>query len=163
MSTERTPIEPSDIRAGDLLRFEFSSPPWPGSTVAFEWRSQIDGEGYNGRGEHYLLGRSEPVVELPSTPTLGWVTTDVVTTPALGTWATYTSTVVFREEDPTEYLMQSERDLVAAKVRTFTPATAVPTAALERLREALDLWVVADRGIASDVSAFLKAVDGAGS
>ena len=65
----RTPIEPSEIRKGDLIRVE-----WPDDNSR-EYRASRDGDNniFGGTSRFFLLDRPAPAVELPTEPTLGWV------------------------------------------------------------------------------------------
>lgn len=118
----KEPIEPSEIRKGDLIRFEYDGDP---REVAEEWRAQDDADGFHFRapGHHYLIDRPKPDVELPTEPTLGWLTANDE--------RPYLSHVKLDgERAMTDGLYYAH----ASRVTAFTPATAVPTAALDELR-----------------------------
>jgi hypothetical protein len=146
----KRPIELDAILAGDLIRYESGE-------IAHEWRAQNKGHGFHARaGQHYLLDRPEPAVELPTEPTLGTVT-----------WKYHDSAHVQQETalwnpTPDGLCFRSESSSIpVAFVIDFTPirtladdATAVPTKALDELRGS---WGGCERSIGK----FL-AVDAAG-
>ena len=71
----KQPIEPSEIRKGDLIRWEDDRPAGDSNGIgAIEFTAKSDGYEWRENGAHYLLDRPNPVVELPSEPTLGWLT-----------------------------------------------------------------------------------------
>ena len=72
MST-RVEIQPSDIRLGDLIRWE-KDPANEGSTQAIEWTVTDSSGRSEYSGKHYLLDRPKQTIVLPDIPTLGWVT-----------------------------------------------------------------------------------------
>ena len=63
----KTPIEPEDIREGDLIRVEF---PEGRIEKALEFRAEFHGQiRYSGSGfAYFLLDRPKPVVVLPTEP-----------------------------------------------------------------------------------------------
>jgi hypothetical protein len=77
----KTPIEPSDIRKGDLIRIEGrTTADVDRGETAHEYRAIADNDrdGWSaGHFNWYLLDRPKPAVELPETPTLGWLTRPV--------------------------------------------------------------------------------------
>lgn len=120
-------IKPEDIRVGDLIRWEASD-----SEQAFEWRvPAMTTEDWPARyrgGRCFLLNRPKPPLELPTDQALGWVdwrTGSGVNKTELTLW------------DPASgYAVRADRVQVAAKkIHDFTPAVAVPKAALDELRE----------------------------
>ena len=63
----KTPIEPGDIRKGDLIRKEYRVP--LGAKTAFEYLAGSNGDSYaSDRGIYFLLDRSKPPVVLPTEP-----------------------------------------------------------------------------------------------
>lgn len=151
----KTPIEPIDIRVDDLIRYEFGS--MPGS--ASEWRAEVEGiSPYQARaGQHYLLDRPKPAVELPTIPSLGWVTTDLgfrdgATLAFVGQWKKGSDAMT--ADYGHGYRRISGLYGGRENVTAFTPATAVPTEALDELRAE---WPYPDGA----VHAFLTAVDAA--
>ncbi|VXC06815.1 hypothetical protein [Aeromicrobium sp. 9AM] len=148
----RPPIEPKDIRKGDLIRWESTNR----VGTASEWVAQSDGE-HPFTGDYYLLDRPQPV-DLPDKPTLGWVTItppagSFPTRTALAQWSLKSSFGKDRAE-ATGHIV--DREWVAA----FTPATAVPTSVLDEFRESVGRWDYLDPN--SIVGKFLAAVDAAG-
>lgn len=121
----RTPIEPSEIRKGDLIRCE-----WPDDNSR-EYRASRDGDNniYGGTSRFFLLDRPTPAIELPVQPSLGWLTwrdgMAVSDATELGLWRTFHS--------PTT-IACGDTSVPQSIVTAFTPATAVPTEALTRLR-----------------------------
>lgn len=123
----KTPIKPEDIRKGDAIRYE---PDVPGVVIAQEYRAVRDGHSYLPQalgGQHYLLDRPAPKVELPETPTLGW-----------GTWSGGPYLAVWQSNGAKLLAVDDhgERDGDAGYIESFTEAVAVPKAALDELREA---------------------------
>jgi hypothetical protein len=148
-------IEVSEIRKGDLIRWE-----GPGDE-AHEWREDSIESPYNGHGQHYLLDRPEPVVELPTEPTLGWLTASQcvgtalvpVGVPVLDKWsAPMGNASSIRRNGDTCGIAQEW-------VTAFEPATIVPTEALDVLR----LQVVSGHGSYAATfyatRAFLREID----
>ena len=63
----KTPIEPGDIRKGDLIRKEYRVP--LGAKTAFEYLAGSNGDSYaSDRGNYFLLDRPKPPVVLPTEP-----------------------------------------------------------------------------------------------
>ena len=125
----REEIEYNEILAEDLIRWENAS-----TEVAHEWRAVYDGDHFvgpvsEGFGKHYLLDRPKPAVVLPDKPTLGWLSVGDAD-PRLGHWQQYES--AFGGND---YAIQSRVEFHDTFVTAFTPATAVPTEALDKLRD----------------------------
>lgn len=119
----KRPIEPADIRKGDLIRWE--QEPSLVSEYAIEYRATEDGYFQSVTGQHYLLDRPTPPVELPTEPTLGWLND-----------APYLLAVWYpREVLGTAGVAQIEQTPFSADhIRAFTPAAAVPKAALDELQ-----------------------------
>lgn len=118
----KQPIEPRDIRKGDLVRAGFGTVSTTRVT-ALEYRAERDGDRYSDDAVAWqLLDRPEPAVELPLSPSLGWADG------RLGFWngwmgrlnGRYASGEAVMEPPPAEIVL----------------ATAVPTEALDALRVA---------------------------
>lgn len=118
----KRPIEPADIRKGDLIRWE--QEPSLVSEYAIEYRATEDGYFQSVTGQHYLLDRPTPPVELPTEPTLGWLE-NVYGARILKHW--------FRGEGVAE-AFDGDRWNFTKEVIAFTPAVAVPKAALDELQ-----------------------------
>lgn len=124
-----TPIDPSEIRVGDLIRGESNIR--PGNAV--EWRAQIDKDlnGWNPRSfDFFLLDRPAPAVEMPTEPTLGWVTFEDGEH-LFGRWWLKSTALIG------EVLGERQDQYIPRHVTAFTPTTVVPTDALDRLRKHL--------------------------
>lgn len=130
----KRPIEPSEIKAGDLIRWENAA-----AEVAHEWRASHDGDEFEPHGErdgqHYLLERPEPAVVLPTEHALGWVKWEQGDTD-LGVWSTRMAPVADRLDGVLVNRTYRSDCWNPEKVTAFTPATAVPTESLEKLRAA---------------------------
>lgn len=158
----KRPIEPSEIRKGDLIRWEAGDNlPYPGY-AAVEITADRDGMGMSNVGQHYLLDRPAPPVQLPSGShfgTLSWVDG------ASGGTLTAEWLIDGKQAEALNF-----GAILREHVTAFTPATAIPTEALDELREAeeraMDVKPFdADRknGIRRDaIFTFLAAVDAAG-
>ena len=141
----KTKIAPSDIRLNDTVRVEFP----PGSTnTAVEFIA--DSVGFNhaaflSGSTYYLLDRPKPAVELPTEPTLGWLETK---------YAARILQVWFAQG---RYAAASNNNRwnLETEVTAFTPATAIPTEALDTLRANAVLCSI------PNVAKFLAAVDAA--
>jgi hypothetical protein len=131
MTAERSPIEPGDILKGDLIRNE-----WDDGT-ALEFRAKRDGDaiGVLARGDgllsfiagssrHFLLDRPERPL-LDDEWRLGWIHCENPEN-ALGFWRMPDSGVEGRDD--------LGRVRIPRRPTGFTPATAVPTEALDELR-----------------------------
>jgi hypothetical protein len=123
----KRPIEPSEIRTGDLIRREIgdSAQEWRvGATWKAPWRPH---------GTYYLLDRPTPPVELPKEPTLGWATWGSEGN-ILAVWDLYgpadTSAGELRAVDSCGCRAGGD----PSKVTAFTQAVAVPKSALDELR-----------------------------
>jgi hypothetical protein len=158
----KQPIEPSEIRKGDLIR-------WESDVVdenAEEWRSRHDQPPYRAWGQHYLLDRpTAPAVELPTEPSLGWLTYAGST--IFGTFRRFKAGDAHLDSmkwEATEVRGDDPHNSYSS-VTAFTPATAVPTEALNELREAHDGGAGCCIGCRAYVSVghFLAAVDEANS
>lgn len=149
----KRPIKARDIIKGDLIRKEYGCEIVNGET-ALEYRATSDAHGKGGPGQHFLLDRPEPAVELPTEPTLGWATyriDDHGEATRLG--VTFNAGSSMR-------LTNWDISVPASRVTAFTPATAVSTEALDRLR--VDLFGDPSHGqLISAVARFLTAVDSA--
>ncbi len=119
----KRPIEPADIRKGDLIRWE--QEPSLISEYAIEYRATEPGYFQSVTGQHYLIDRRpSPPVELPTEPTLGWLE-NVYGARILKHW--------FRGEGVAE-AFDGDRWNFTKEVIAFTPAVAVPKAALDELQ-----------------------------
>lgn len=115
--------------------------------------------GWGSLGQFFLVSRSAPVVELPAEPTLGWV--DGEEGRMLARWVSRDGSVITGP---------MREGLEATHIAAFTPATAVPTEALDRLRVCISRdetdraggWDAAQR-LRAIIDAFLAAVDEANS
>ena len=101
----------------------------------------------------------KPAVELPSVPTLGWLS-DGHDEPILGHWRSYEPN--FRRDDGEEYksVLQDERDINRDRVTAFTEAVAVPKSALETLLGNVDCSGPLSC-LQEHLDAFLDAIDDA--
>lgn len=143
----KTPIDPKDIRKGDLIRWEGDPSLGSGGVKVAEYGAEYDGNSWTLSGQHYLLDRPKPPVDLPTEPTLGWLSAHTNPDPTLGAW---------RTED--RYVTRDGTYRLADDVTAFTPATAVPTKALDELRTQHRVNVTLESRYAS-VTRFLAAVD----
>jgi hypothetical protein len=143
----KRPIEPADIRKGDLIRWE--QEPSLISEYAIEYRATEDGYFQSVTGQHYLLDRPSPPVELPTEPTLGWLE-NVYGARILKHW--------FRGEGVAE-AFDGDRWNFTKEVIAFTPAVGVPKVALDELRGALLVYLPTAEDVISEVADFLAAVD----
>lgn len=138
----KQPIQPEDIRKGDLIRAEWSKE----ADAAYEFRAVrdrdtmgvrrgLDGElsGWAGADSFYLLDRPTPPVELPGQFVLGWIHHEDERT--LGAWR--------HDIDVDEGMQPAAYGVVGwdlwdkdtyYNVTAFTEAVAVPKAALDDLR-----------------------------
>lgn len=153
----KTPIEPSDIRAGDLVREEYAEA-WltdhGTERFAVEYRATHDRHtlALSHVSGHFLLDRPKPDVELPTVTTLGWAVGVADPTPLLAVWLLQRADTLYSMRAP---------DLAAEKVTSFTPATAVPTEALNAVRH--EARCSSDFHTREKLTAFLAAVDKANS
>ncbi len=156
----KRPIEPADIRKGDLIRWE--QEPSLVSEYAIEYRATEDGYFQSVTGQHYLLDRPTPPVELPTEPTYGvleWTAGPNTANPGesrrvAATWklSPYVSGYYRPEGRPTQiHAVDFGMYIPLGRVTAFTPAVAVPMAALNKLRKA--------ENVVRGVNDFLAAVD----
>jgi hypothetical protein len=158
----KTPIDPKDIREGDRIRIEAAEGRTfgDGLTASEFIAREFDNPAEFSYLRYYLLDRPKPPVDLPSEPTLGWVTS-VGGEVALSTWrpdfvqgGAIVATVDVRDSRAFCTGMKKYVDHITA----FTPATAVPTEALDELRrEHHDNVTFSSRY--DSVKRFLTAVD----
>lgn len=152
----KTPIDPSEIRAGDLIRWE------PGAGVmsnyrAVEYKAGCDGQQQQSNGSYYLLDRPTPPVSLPTEPTLGWLTW-FAGEESSGLGAHRTLLGIYHRmgngdiTDEAAAGAWGPQDVIA-----FTRATAVPIEALDRLRSDVADWPPMSPN--SVLGRFLAAVD----
>lgn len=148
----KTPIDPKNIRAGDLIRWESATR----HGTANEYRA-TGGEGdFMEQGRLYLLDRPKPVVDIPSTPTLGWIDATAGGT----SLAVVGIGNIGYDLDKGPHYARVRRgggwDL-SSEITAFTEAVAVPKAALYVLRAA-----VLEHGADGPTRNFLTAIDNAG-
>lgn len=132
----KQPIEPEDIRKGDLIRYE------NGDLIRFragEYRAETDGDTWGPHpGRYFLLDRPKSPVDLPTEPTLGWASFehhhDHLAETELGVWRH----VVHGNGNDTITAAIQHQIAQADTVTAFTPAVAVPKGALDELREVFD-------------------------
>ena len=158
----KRPIEVADIRAGDLIRWEGecdSAREWRSASNATPWSTEA--------GQHYLLDRPEPAVELPTVPTLGWVTVShdgFQHNPAVafvGPWQSGSDGMLAGGYE-TGCRTLSGTFSGSEFITAFTPATAVPTEALDALRaDGLTDGCCVGCHLHAAVRTFLAAVDAA--
>lgn len=145
--TTRQPIDPADIRVGDLVRWE-SATRSPGFPTAHEWVAIADGDDWAGEGQHYLLER-RPLVKIPQKPGLGWL-------------RGYDKSLLAIWKRGNEGLEGESTPIyrVHEDITDWVPATAVPTAALDELRTYIDAFQHrADTPAKKRIADFLAAVD----
>lgn len=153
-------IDPSEIRKGDLVRYEGQDEST--TTRAVEFCAERDGQSYLPvvlPGQHYLLHRPTPPVELPTEPALGIVS---------GTWGGPPRLAVWRVERdacstwlrPVDNEGDTDRT-VGGAVTNFVPATAVPTKALDRVRRVAATCDATYPDYKEALFTFLAAVDSA--
>ncbi|MEH3033330.1 MAG: hypothetical protein PGN07_04640 [Aeromicrobium erythreum] len=147
-------IKPEDIREGDLIRWE-ASDSGEGHIDAIEYVALHDEDARLSLGKHYRLGRPAPKVDLPTEPTLGWVTSKYGGS-VLGTWERYTSIYGSHEDSA----LVRELDLPLDDVSDFQEAVAVPKAALDEYRATISSWGHKVQPT-SALGRFLAAVDSA--
>ena len=134
-----TPIEFKDLRVGMTVECVWS----PGHRVTGVIAEVDDGVVYSGPLDAHLIGsetdtftlldRPKPAVELPTVPSLGWASFSVVMPglpeTELGVWERRT----FDNGNDTFRSVVAHNVSQAESVTAFTPATAVPTEALDKL------------------------------
>lgn len=149
----REPITPAEIRIGDKIRTEsrdgrpFGTNP---QMLASEWiagEDDLDGD-YEGV-DLYLLERAKPAVDLPEKPTLGWIGTSVDES-----WLDR-----FHVEGAQVYRDEDIAFCDHPEVTAFTPAVAVPKAALDDMRN-IGFFTTPET-VRKRIDAFLAAVDAA--
>lgn len=167
----KTPIDPKDIRKGDLIRLEGRTE--GRDSTAHEFRAVVNGDrdGWvRDRFNWYLLDRPQPPVELPTEPTLGWLTLRIGGFFSGPTGRRVLETV-WLDNAGTGLIRAGRTDVLAVdRVESFTPATAVPTSALDDLKSTesrvyTGSYDVAERNEArrEAIQAFLAAIDEANS
>lgn len=152
--TEKTTIDPSEIREGDTIRWE-GLDHQDRTRLAIEYIAHHDGD-HRGwledGGEYYLLKRFErPTSPVPDVETLGYV--HLGGRLILGVWRTHDYRP--RMDGVGRSAIQWERDIPVDQVTGFTPAIAIPDLDEERLQELADVfraeWHAADeRGEAGE-------------
>lgn len=148
----KTPIEPQDIRKGDLFRVEYAD----------GQASELYASGPQHKGwgtKHFILKRARSAVVLPTVPTLGWVA-GPETHPLFDSWSSNNAAA----PGPNYVTGKITKSSVCRhEVTAFTPATAVPTDALDLLRNDVLLERTHGGGSSFGEAAddFLAAVDAA--
>lgn len=126
----KEPIKPEDIREGDSIRIEGD---FGNGVTATEYRALRDRDQWDAKEKTYfLLDRPAPTVDLPTEPTFGRVTF------ADGDW--FYGTMRVNADGRTFTATRHDTGYHSAcwvkkNVTAFTPAIAVPTEALNRLRD----------------------------
>lgn len=152
----KRPIEPSEIRKGDLIRCEALDADGfgPDHILASEFRAED--RFYKpvlSSVRYYLLDRPVPAVVLPAEPTLGWVGHSVRPAPGIPP-----SILAYWHQDETGWFNSHDgRGFTRENITAFVPATAVPTDALDKLRGHSVLDGYGD--LMDRVGDFLAAVD----
>lgn len=139
--SERTPIEPDEIRVGDTIRTESrdGTPFDSRGTVASEWIATGEevARPFSSQVDLFLIDRPEqaddPARHLPAEPTLGWAVVGGEHHP--GMW------VVHRSPQPPwsgkretlVFLLQREREVPASDVDDFVEGVLVQRSALDAL------------------------------
>lgn len=149
----KTPIEPSEIRKGDLIRWESGH-----SDEAHEYRAECAGHNWIGQSEtFYLLDRPTPPVVLPTEPTLGWLS---VTSLGLGTGSQPGTVLAFVNDRGEHASVEAyphgywSHEFVTA----FVEATAIPTGVLDAFRTEW-MQMNCDEAVDDFVGAFLDKID----
>lgn len=125
--TEKTPINPTEIREGDTIRWE-GIDERRGTRLAIEYIAHHDGDDRSWSddgGEYYLLKRFErPTSPVPNVDTLGYLHHGGRL--ILGVWRTHD----YRPhvDGVGRSALQNERDIPVDQVTGFTQAIAVPVA-----------------------------------
>ena len=148
----KQPIEPSDIRKGDLIRTEANEGSVVGDNLtASEWIADgTEPSRHFGTNRLFLLDRTEPAVELPTEDHhFGWLGgpgTRLAKPGVAGEW-------FFGD---TRITASGFSDgIERTSVTTWTPGTLVPTVALERFRHLRETRTMA----MGDIDKFLAAID----
>lgn len=123
------------VRKGDQIRVVIKA----GETTSFQYEAAHDGDdgGIGGSAVFRYLVRRSPAVTLPTEPTLGWIESEERSD--LG-WFALGDVAVERhavEADATlarEFSSAGHQVDVVRRVKSFTPATAIPSVALEAFR-----------------------------
>lgn len=156
----KAPIEPSDIKAGDTIerhwRVTVTTMPVARvkGSLAYSPEDYCMGLDTTDGESFYLLDRPTPPVELPEVATWGWLTyrdTDYPSanpTVELGEWKS-------RRDRVTVLDVHGSTSVPSAWVTAFTPATAIPTEALDELRHRHETRHL----LIGDLNAFFAAVD----
>lgn len=135
MSHNYPEIDRADIRKGDEIHWDDVNRPRghavaSPAVTAIEYKANRDEHEWRDWGIHRLINRPTPPVELPEEPTLGWAT-----------WRDFSKSLAvwkLRGEALTATDSDGDSKGYSEKVTAFTPATAVPTEALDALRLADD-------------------------
>lgn len=160
----RTPIEPSGLMVGDLVRCETTDDVLLGgefTATEFTWSESHNPDDVAPGVQYFLLDRPAPPVAIPTKPTLGWLSIGDSDTMARFYHVAETAVRgkrVFR--DGVELVAQPE------DVTSFTHATAVPTGAITELRLS-DKWCdephrsleTSNSGRRGAIATFLSAVE----
>ena len=129
--TDRIPIKPEDIRAGDRILMET-----PGGVL--EYTAAEHGEAQ----EYFLIHR--PVVELPEGATLGWASgrdgNGARVKNVLGSWCVGASGDWLNRTSYTWADNRGECHFQTDDVIEFIPAIAVGAEDLEEVRRVFSLW-----------------------
>ena len=154
----REPIDFADIRVGDTVEREVS---YRNGRVTID-RLTVD-KHYDDCLWHgsfpltqradatwFLLHRPAPAVVLPETPTLGWATWD--DGPCLAVWKKRAGNLVAVDST-------GDAEGLVDEATAFTPATAVPTDALDALRGVARNFCPSGTAAAIAIRTFLAATD----
>ena len=139
----KRPIASSEIRKGDLIR-------WEDGENAHEYRAVVGTGKSNLGGAYFLLDRPEPAIELPTEPTLGWATVQPKH------WRESITCLHEWRHRGGQLVSTVAPVYFAEDITAFTPATAIPSAALGELRRNR---MVGSFNFAGDIDDFLRAVD----
>ena len=126
----KRPIEASEIRKGDMVRAE-RLPAEDGLPLAIEYHATYAGDSrFNIEDDprYFLLDRPTPPVELPTEPTLGWLNNSPH---LLAIWKDCSEGAV---RPPCVRPVSVPTPFDDGHITAFTPAVAVPKAALEELQ-----------------------------
>ena len=137
-----------DVREGDQIRVVIEV----GESISFQYEAEHDGDdgGVAGSAVSRYLVRRSPAVDLPTEPTLGWLTSKYGGS-VLGTWERQRLT-----GGPGVSVTRSGMRALLPEITGFTRAVAVPAVALDDLRSGvINDFDAAVRLIAD----FLAAVD----
>ena len=154
-------IKGADVRNGDTIRREYAAPTGSLRAVEFVANVAIPGDG----DALFLLDRPVPAVELPTVPTLGWVTVShggFQHNPAVafvGPWQSGPHGMLAGKYEA-GYRTLSGTFSGSEFITAFIPATAVPTNALNVLRKEMKRCLSFNHEMSS-IEIFLAAVDAA--